>query len=307
MTSKLSRRCARWLGAITTTVAAAAWVPAAAQAAPAAAPGSALVALGDSFTANGFRWEVDAKECLRGPASWPTQLSRLMGVAGTSDFVDASCSGAAIQTARGYSLVQEAINADKAGAFGPRTKLIAVQFGLNDTWGTSETTLWTSLIPCVFNLADGCGLEAAEQGRITDYRAVSGSDYAQRIREVVEYLRYYAPQAKIVLVGYPELFPAGQDFACISVLGVGQYVQPRAAALVRYLDRIDAAQRDAAAQLGIEFFDSRAVTAGHGLCSAQPWLNGALDPRADLVGIPFHPSAHGDSMIAGALYERYGK
>lgn len=305
MTSKLSRRCAQWLGAVTATVAAAAGGPAAAQAAP--APGSALVVLGDSFAANGLRWETDAKECLRGPASWPTQLSQLMGVAGSSDFVDRSCSGAAIQTEKGYSLVQEAIDADKAGAFGPRTKLVALQFGLNDTWGANTATLWTSLVPCVFNVADGCGLEAAAQGRITDYRGVTGADYAQRIREVVEYLRYYAPQAKIVLVGYPELFPAGQQFACLDVLGVGQYVQPKGAGVVEYLDRVDAAQRAAAAQLGIEFFDARAVTTGHGLCTAQPWLNGALDPRADLVGIPFHPSAHGDSVLAGALYERYGK
>ncbi|WP_084508455.1 SGNH/GDSL hydrolase family protein [Nocardia pseudovaccinii] len=306
MNSKLSRRCARWLGVVTATVAAVAGLPAA-EAAPPAAPGSALVVLGDSFAANGFRWEADAKECLRGPTSWPTQLSRLMGVAGGSDFVDVSCSGAAIETERGYSLVQEAINADKAGAFGPRTKLIAVQFGLNDTWGANPATLWTSLVPCIFNVAEGCGLEAAAQGRITDYRGVSGAQYAERIRAVVEYLRYYAPQAKVVLVGYPELFPAGQSFTCVSVLGVGQYVQPRGAGLVEYLDRIDAAQRDAATQLGIEYFDSRALTAGHGLCSAQPWLNGVLDPRADPVGIPFHPSAHGDSVIAGALYERYGK
>lgn len=279
--------------------------PVPATAAPAA--GKTLVVLGDSFTANGFRWDADDEECLRGPSSWPTQLSQLMGVAATGDVVDASCSGASLDTGPGYTLVHEALVADELGAFGPRTRVIALQFGLNDEWGATQTTLWTSLLPCVFNLAEGCGPEAAEQGRITDYRGVSGARFAERMSAAVEYLRYYAPNARIVLVGYPELFPSGQDQACVNVLGVGRYVQPRGRAVVEYVDRIDAAQREAAALLGIEFFDSRALTAGHGLCSDQPWLNGILDPRADFTGLPFHPSAHGDAVIARGLFERFGR
>ncbi|WP_435590943.1 SGNH/GDSL hydrolase family protein [Nocardia sp. bgisy118] len=271
------------------------------------AAGKALVVLGDSFTANGFRWDAKSEECLRGPSSWPIQLSGLMGVAGTEDFLDVSCSGASIDTGPGYTLSHEAIEADKVGAFGPETRLIALQFGLNDEWGASETTMWTSLLPCVFNHTDGCGLEAAEQGRITDYRGVSGARFAERMRAVIEYLRYFASNARIVLVGYPELFPAGQDTACVNVLGIGQYVQPRGRAVVEYLDRLDAAQREAAGLLGIEFFDTRALTAGHGLCSPDPWVNGALDPRADLIGLPFHPSAHGDAVVARAMHERVGR
>jgi lysophospholipase L1-like esterase len=306
VSSKFFRRCGRLIGTATVAVAVAVLsVPA--GAAPAPATGSNLVVLGDSFAANGLRWDFDSKECLRGPTSWPNQLSALKGVAGGAGFVDVSCSGAAIETDHGYTLVQEALDADKAGAFGPRTELVAVQFGMNDHWGPAGTTLLTSLGPCIFNLDAGCGLDAAEQGRITDYRGVSGEYFAKRIREVVEYVRYYAPQAKIVLVGYPELFPARQEFACVSVLGAGEFRQPRAAGLVEYLDRLDAAQRAAAAQLHIDFFDTRTLTAGHGLCSSEPWLNGALDPRADVAGIPFHPSSHGDAVLAAALYERYGK
>ncbi|MGW4365577.1 GDSL-type esterase/lipase family protein [Nocardia takedensis] len=207
-------------------LAAAALAPALPSASAEPAPGSAVVVMGDSFSANGFRWQSDAEQCLRGPASWPTQLSGLMGIAGTSAFRDESCSGAAIETDSGYSLVQEAINAAKAGGFGPATRLVTIQFGLNDSWGLEHTTtLWRSLQPCIFNLADGCGPEAAAQGRLTDFRGVSGTEYADRVREVVTYVRYYAPNARIVLVGYPEIYPAGQDFACVNVLGVGQFVQ----------------------------------------------------------------------------------
>ncbi|MEU4343909.1 SGNH/GDSL hydrolase family protein [Nocardia sp. NPDC023852] len=275
-----------------------------ASAEPAKSPaaGKALVALGDSYTANGIRLDGDEKECRHGPAAWPIQLSQLMGVAGTSDFVDVSCPGASIQSQTAYNLLHEARLADAAGGFGPRTQVVAIQMGMNDTWGTSKTMMWTAMGPCIFNLRDGCGLEAAEQGRSPDYRAVTGKEYADRIRAVVEYIRYYAPQARMVLVGYPELVPPGSEVLCANVLGVGAIIQNRGAAVVEYMDRLDRAQREAAAILGVDFFDSRAVTTGHGLCSDQPWVNGLFDPRADFVGMPFHASAQGDTAVAVGLH-----
>ncbi|UGT61214.1 SGNH/GDSL hydrolase family protein [Nocardia asteroides] len=284
-------------------VAAAFALPHPAAAAP-PARGSTLVVLGDSFAANAVHW--DAAECVRGATSWPTQLSRLLGVAGTPDFLDESCAGAALESATGYTPALEAVEADRAGGFGPETALVAIQFGFNDAWGSENPkTLWGSLVSCVYNLVDGCDREAAAQGRITDFRAVSGPAYAERIEQVVRYLRYYAPAARIVLVGYPELFPPG-DTVCLNVLGVADFTQPRGGAVTEYLNRLDTAQREAAALLGTDFFDTRALTAGHGLCSPEPWVNGTLDPRADLTGIPFHPSARGDAVLAAALHERYG-
>ncbi|MGF6898141.1 lysophospholipase L1-like esterase [Nocardia sp. GAS34] len=105
--------------------------------------------------------------------------------------------------------------------------MVAIQFGMNDTWGTNKTMLWTSMGPCIFNMHDGCEPEAAAQGRLPDFRAMTGQEYANRIQAVVDYIRYYAPQARIVLVGYPELFPAQSRVICSSVLGVGNIVQDR--------------------------------------------------------------------------------
>jgi lysophospholipase L1-like esterase len=275
-----------------------------ASAEPAKTPaaGKSLVVLGDSFTANGVRLNGDEKECRHGPAAWPIQLSQLMGVAGTSDFVDVSCSGASIQSQTAYNLLYEARLADRAGAFGPSTRVVTIQLGMNDTWGTSKTMLWTAMGPCILNLSDGCGLEAAEQGRSPDYRAVTGKEYADRIRTVIEYIRYYAPQARIVLVGYPELVPPHTQVLCVNVLGVGAVIQDRGAAVVEYMDRLDQAQREAADILNVDFFNSRAITAGHGLCSDQPWVNGLFDPRANFLGMPFHPSVQGDAVVAAGLH-----
>ncbi|MGW0178227.1 SGNH/GDSL hydrolase family protein [Nocardia sp. NPDC003345] len=280
--------------------------PAAAAPAESTLPaGKTLVVLGDSFTANYPKLFSNTKECLHAATSWPTRLSERMGLAGSPDFVDASCSGSTISSGQGWWLVHEAAEAAEQQAFGPETEVIAIQTGMNDVWSrTNLESLMTSFQSCVFNFVDGCGLEAADQGRFPEYRNVTGQIYAKRILEVITYLRYHAPNARIMLVGYPELFPAAQEHVCVNVVGAGQIIQPRGRAVTEYLDRLDTAQREAAQLLNLEFVDLRSVTAGHGLCSPDPWLNGLFDPAADAAGIPFHPSAHGDAVAAEAVYQQ---
>lgn len=267
--------------------------------------GKSLVVLGDSFTANHPKLFSGTKECLHADTSWPNRLSAQLGLAGTPDFVDVSCSGSTISSGQGWWLVHEVAEAAKQQAFGPETEVIAIQTGMNDVWSnTNLQSMITSLESCVFNFVDGCGLEAAEQGRFIEYRNVTGQIYAKRVREAIAYMRYYAPKARIMLVGYPELYPRAQEHVCVNVLGAGRVVQPRGRAVTEYLDRLDTAQREAAELLGAEFVDIRSATAGHGLCSDDPWLNGFFDPAADVSGMPFHPSVRGDEVTAQTVYEQ---
>ncbi|GAB2509112.1 SGNH/GDSL hydrolase family protein [Nocardia heshunensis] len=270
--------------------------------------GKSVVVMGDSFTANGdiaAALENTAPgaqpDCSHGPTSWPTQLAQGMGLRDSGDLADVSCRGASLVSGPGYTLVHEARAADAAGAFGPRTKAVLIQTGLNDSWGDNEVKLRQTLLDCVLDVIRGCGPEAAAEGRATDYRGVNTAEYVQRVKPVVDYVRYYAPNARIIFVGYPEMNPPGAQQWCINVLGVGQIVQSRAGSAIQLWDRVDAAQREGAQQLGVEFFDSRAVTAGHGMCTAEPWLAGILDPASDLMGTPVHPSPRGDAVVAAGL------
>ncbi|WP_067826896.1 SGNH/GDSL hydrolase family protein [Nocardia inohanensis] len=274
--------------------------------AAAPAEGKELVVLGDSFSANEWVTQAQGSECRHGATSWPTRLSNAMGVAGSADYLDVSCPGAAIDTPPSYTAGWEAKQADGAGAFGPRTKLVALQFGLNDRWGSNEATLWYALQQCVLDLVRGCGADAAVAGRGMDASEVTGARYAERLRNVVTYVKYYAPNARIVLVGYPELFRTGQDAVCFSAFGVLRFVQPRGQAAIDAVNRLDQAQREAARVLGVEFFDARAATAGHGLCSEQSWINDYQDPR-DPGAIPFHPSARSDEAVAAGIYQQAGR
>lgn len=268
--------------------------------------GKELVVLGDSFSANAWDFTDPDNSCSRhGKTAWPAQLGTLMAVSGTDEMVDPSCPGASIDSGPGWTLNMEVSKAEKLGAFGPRTNLVTLQFGLNDHWGQSNQVIWKSLQSCVFNLVEGCGPDAVGQGRMTDYNGVSGTLFADRIRNAVTYIRYYAPNARIVLVGYSELFPPGSDTVCLNFFGVAPFIQPRGRAVVEYFDQIDQAQREAAQLLQLEFLDARALTTGHGLCSAEPWLNGVFDPGTDLDGLFFHPSSKGDAVVANAIYDKY--
>ncbi|MFE3187674.1 SGNH/GDSL hydrolase family protein [Nocardia sp. NPDC059240] len=290
---------------IALAMAATASISVAGMSAAAPADGKELVVLGDSFSANAWMVDDHAVECRHGDTSWPTRLSTLMGVAGTSNYADLSCPGASLDTPPSYTAGTETKQADQAGAFGSRTKLVALQFGLNDRWGANDATMWYSLQHCVLDLVQGCGTEAAAQNRLVDSTQLTGEKYADRLRGVITYIKYYAPNARIMLVGYPEFFPGGRDSVCFNAFGVARFVQPRGQAAIEALDRLDRAQREAAALLGVEFFDSRAATAGHGLCTDEPWLNGFQDPR-NPDAIPFHPAARGDEAVATGIRAQIG-
>ncbi|MEC3957035.1 SGNH/GDSL hydrolase family protein [Nocardia sp. CDC153] len=287
--------------------------------------GRSLVVLGDSYTANppcdGLLTKcVDTdgtgpRACLHGPSSWPAQLSTLMAL-DPEDVENNSCSSATIDTGPvtstgqevpgrgGYTLAQEALAAAKDGAFGPRTRVVAIQLGFNDAWPRDSTVTADAsrVVTCVFDILEGCDENAVAQGRWPDVDAITGSAYAERIRKVVDYVKYYAPNARIELVGYPEVAPEGDSVWCFDLFGLGNWVQPRARAMVEFWDRLQTAEREAAGLLGIDFVDVRPATAGHGLCSNDPWFNGLLDPRPDHSGLPLHPSAHGDAAVAATVY-----
>ncbi|MGV9409463.1 SGNH/GDSL hydrolase family protein [Nocardia sp. NPDC003693] len=299
----MSGNSGRWLCAAVLAASTALTTSPGANAEP-APDGKPIVVLGDSFTAN--VWDpLSTNECLRGPTAWPAQLTGKLGARGAEQVADISCLGASIDTPPGHTLTHETRAAATAGAFGPATKLVTLQFGLNDRWGGSQQSLWDAMRACVFDLAGGCGAEAVAEGRMPDAQAITGAAFADRVRNAVTYIRYYAPAARIVLVGYPELFREEQETVCLEFFGVVPFVQPRGRTIVEYLERMDLAQRDAAEALNVEFFDTRAVTTGHGLCSDDPWVNGVFDPTVKFDGLPFHPSPTGDAVVANALYERY--
>lgn len=277
--------------------------PASAQAQPS---GSRVVVFGDSHTAGvNFMLYRDPRGCWMSHTSWPTRLAESLGLAGSPEFTDASCSGSSINS-NGIHLSDQVRYAEERNAIGTRTEHILIQLGMNETWG-GRGPVFDTLAPCAVNVIQGCDLDAVEQGRMIDPAAVTPEAFAERIKPVTDYLRYYAPGARISLVGYPWLTPAEGRAVCIDVLGIpGGVTQPRAESYVQYFNRLDLAQRGAAKNLGLGFIDLRAATEGHGPCSADPWINGIADPRSGILNGPWHGTPRGEAIMAGAIRQAIG-
>jgi lysophospholipase L1-like esterase len=111
-----------------------------------------------------------------------------------------------------------------------------------------------------------------------------------------------APNARVVIIGYPPLFDpdAGDSYRNLLYAEDQAWMNKEAAAL-------DATLRSAAEQAGVEFVDVTALFAHHGIGSAQPWFNdlefggpglSPVDPGS------FHPNGAGQAAIAEAVQQQ---
>ena len=113
-----------------------------------------------------------------------------------------------------------------------------------------------------------------------------------------------APNARIVVVGYPRLFPADPSDNYRDLLFADSQVWMNQKA-----DQLDAMLADAAreAGVGVEFVDPREAFEGHGLGSTDPWFN---DLSVQANGFSpvnpgsFHPNAQGQRALADLVQEQ---
>ncbi|ALC05767.1 hypothetical protein CDES_06750 [Corynebacterium deserti GIMN1.010] len=264
--------------------------------------GAKVVVFGDSHTSGtNAPYRTDERGCIKGADNWASQLQWQLGL-GAGDLIDVSCSGASINS-DGFHFSDEVRHAETRGAIGPNTTDIFIQLGKNDQWGGSQVNLLESVQTCLFDLAAGCGDRAVAQGKMQDPNAVTAENYASRMEPVIDYLKYYAPNAEITLVGYQEYTARSGSQVCVR-LGGTPMVKNDASALVSFMNKLDMAIDGAADILDVSHVDLRSATEGHSSCSADPWVNGVFDARAEIVGGPWHPSIKGDSVTAGLLRDR---
>ena len=261
--------------------------------------GARLVTLGDSVMAGTTLPLVDGgNECFRSSDRYVSQIARSIGVYNTPDFQDTSCFGATLDSPPILTLVDQAAHQRDRGSFGPRTEHVLIQAGLNDKWGNPDVDLLDTALNCAINIAQGCDMNAVGEGRAQDPDAVTAQAYADRARTAVDYIKYYAPNAKISFVGYPTY--ATDDRTCISIGGLPAE-QPRDEAITRLFNNMQEAQRGAAEQLGVNFIDLKTPSAAHGGCTAEPWVSGILDPASGHQGVPVHLNPVGDHVVAGIV------
>ncbi len=112
-----------------------------------------------------------------------------------------------------------------------------------------------------------------------------------RVDQVVAQIRQRAPQAKIVVVGYPQIIPTSGTCVDRLPLADGDYAYAR---LIN--QRLDAALKHAAQSNKATFADIWKASKGHDVCSADPWINGQVNDPARASA--YHPFGNEQTAIA---------
>ncbi|MER6677230.1 SGNH/GDSL hydrolase family protein [Streptomyces sp. NPDC000983] len=245
------------------------------------------VALGDSYAAGtGLPRQTD-ETCMRSTGSYPAWVAETYKPA---VFKDVTCGGATTRSLWNH----EGSAAPQVHALTQDTDLVTVTLGGNDL-GFSDV-----LTRCVL-----AGLTTREGTPCRDVAAkevdAGFARLSTRLPDMLTDIKRRSPRARVVVVGYPNPFPADGS-ACGSSV-------PLAKGDVTWLhqttNRLNLMLEMSALLRQVEFVDTSSVFRGHDMCRppSGQWINPLL-PRTSGSA---HPNAVGHLMTAVAVHERLKK
>ena len=160
-------------------------------------------------------------------------------------------------------------------ALSARTTLVSLTVGGNDA-GFSHV-----LNACVLQFWGSACHSAVSAADAFIARTLPG-----RLDATLQAIRARAPAAKVVVVGYPDLYDLSRSSGCLGLSTA------RRTALDRGADALDRALSAAAARNGAVFADVRGEFAGHEICDSSPWLYAVTFPFGD----SYHPTTAGQEL-----------
>lgn len=229
-----------------------------AQAAHAAAPTVDYVALGDSYS-SGVGTPDASGPCGRSllgyPGLWaanhPTAALRLV-----------ACGGATTDDVR----------RTQVSSLDSGTDLVSVTIGGNDA----------GFFPTVMTCASDT--DAVCEQRVRAARTTISQVLPGKLDTTYQAIRNQAPNATVVVLGYPRLFDPTADCPSDQMTTFKRQLLNAGA---DHLARVIAAR---AAAAGFRFADVRPVFDGHAVCTTAAWINNITPAR---MSDSFHPNASG--------------
>lgn len=225
-----------------------------------AAPGDSYVALGDSYSSGtGTRdYLDDGTSCQRSALAYPSLIAASAGL----DLNLRACSGATTADVTNSQL----------SALDASTDRVSISVGGNDA-GFADV-----LTECATPAWAG-DCDAAVDGA----ESTITSTLPERLTSLYAAIRAKAPNATVVVVGYPRMF-MGEDCNALTWFSPEEQTRLNATA-----DLLNSRTREAASAAGFTFADPTAAFSGHAVCDDVTWINGLSDP----VSESYHPNAAG--------------
>ena len=232
----------------------------AAHASAQAAPGP-YVALGDSYSSGvgAGSYISSSGDCKRSTKAYPY----LWAAANSpSSFSFTACSGARTGD----------VLSGQLGPLSASTALVSISIGGNDAGFADVMTT------CVLQSDSSC------LSRIATARAFVDSTLPGRLDGVYTAIRDRAPNARVVVLGYPRFYRLGTT--CIGLS------ETKRKAINDASDHLNSAIAARARAYGYTFGDVRSTFTGHEICSGDSWLH-SVDWLN--IGNSYHPKAAGQS------------
>jgi lysophospholipase L1-like esterase len=250
-----------------------------------------MVALGDSYTAGALLpTNLSARPlgCLRSTRAYPVLVAAALG----ASLTDEACSSAGVADMTAAQRTDLGTNPPQLDALAPNDSVVMLTLSgddigfenvLNECMELSFTDPWGS--PCRAHYTSGG----------TDQLAALVKTEASRMTAVLSDIAARAPQARIVVVGYPDMFPlSGGCWPAVPITD-GDIGYLRSIEL--QLNAMLAADAKAARAT---FVNTYTPTIGHDFCQPET----VRDVEGLLPGslaLPFHPNARGQAAIAAAV------
>jgi lysophospholipase L1-like esterase len=259
------------------------------------------VALGDSYTAGlGVPQPTGAiAGCGQSTGSYPHLVARRLRL----ELTDMSCSSATIPDMTAAQPTGHGTNPAQLSALSSGTALVTVSIGGNDIGiiGIVTKCAELDLLPTLIPGRGSSTMTPCED----DYTSGGSDQIRQRIQAVSGHLadtlaqiKDRAPRARVYVVGYPDLLPAGGG-GCGDTMAITD-------ADIAYLNqeelRLNAVLKEVAHAAGDGYVDTYTPSEGHDACSApgSRWLEPLLTPAP---AAPLHPNAAGERGMADAVVE----
>ena len=240
-----------------------------------AASSVSYVALGDSYSSGlgAGSYISSSGSCDRSTNAYPEQWA---GTNAPASFVSVACAGAT---------TSDVIDG-QVSALSASTTLVSITIGGNDAGFSSV------METCVFRSTSSCVSAVAAA------RNFATTQLPGRLASTLQAIRQHAPNAKIVLLGYPDLYDLSKSSTCI-----GLSTQDRTAlnAAADTLDSVLSTAVTTAADQHIVFADVRGQFAGHQICDSGSWLH-----SVDILSISssYHPTASGQIQGYQPVFSR---
>jgi lysophospholipase L1-like esterase len=259
--------------------------------------GRRLLALGDSFSSGQGAGAYEAgttgrgNTCFRSRLAWPQRAAQQLDMARLGSL---ACSGALINdVTRGRSRGQAERKISQVSRIDGDSAVITLTIGGNDA-----------------HFADV--LQACVVGDCRGYRVASGElledeivRIGQRLPAVYKAIRKGSPRARLVVAGYPRLFPKATGSGPVdNCAALRRITSQEADYLNQLVVRLNAAIAGATKEVGVDFVDVTEAFDGRELrCTGPSYLN-RLRAQVKVFPASFHPNEAGHRRL-GELVAEY--